>query len=115
ADEESLALLAWLIQMTAWLPLMIVGSYRDDEVPELPLRLPEMRVINLKRLSPDAITELSRSMLGAGGTQPQIVNLLQHETEGNPFFLVEVVRALAEEAGRLDKIGEMTLPKEVFT
>jgi tetratricopeptide (TPR) repeat protein len=52
--------------------------------------------------------------LGETGRQPQIVGLLQRETEGNVFFLVEVVRALAEEAGRLDKIGHMTLPEHVF-
>lgn len=115
ADEESLDLLALLVQMAAWLPLMIVGSYRDEELPNLPARLPEMQVIRLKRLSPNAIAELSRSMLGTAGSQARIVDLLQRETEGNPFFLIEVVRALAEEAGRLDKIGDMELPEHVFT
>ena len=33
---------------------------------------------------------------------------------GNTFFIVEVVRALAEEAGQLDQIGEMTLPSQVL-
>lgn len=115
ADEESLVLLAWLVQMAPWLPLLIIGTYRDDEQANLPVRLPDMRVIKLKRLSPEAVTELGASMLGTVGTQPRIVNLLQRETEGNPFFVIEVVRALAEEAGRLDKIGEMDLPEQVFT
>jgi tetratricopeptide (TPR) repeat protein len=47
------------------------------------------------------------------GRQKSILNLLQHETEGNIFFLVEVMRALAEEAGRLNQIGEMILPEQV--
>jgi oligopeptide transport system substrate-binding protein len=42
------------------------------------------------------------------------VALLQRETEGNPFFLVQVVRALAEEVGQLDQIGMTALPDHVF-
>ncbi len=115
ADEESLALLAWLNQIVAWLPVMIVGSYRDDERPELPSRLREMKMMKLRRLPVPSIADLSESMLGTVGRQPQIVSLLERETEGNPFFVIEVVRALAEEAGRLDKIGTMRLPQHVFT
>jgi hypothetical protein len=32
-------------------------------------------------------------MLGEAGKQPQVVDLLERETEGNVFFLIEVVRA----------------------
>jgi len=53
-------------------------------------------------------------MLGAAGRESQVVQLLQRETEGNPFFLVETVRVLAEEAGQLDRIGELALPVKVF-
>ncbi len=53
-------------------------------------------------------------MLGESGKQPDVVELLQRETEGNVFFLVEVVRALAEEAGQLERIGMVTLPAQVF-
>src|SRR5262249_715909 len=49
------------------------------------------------------------------GRQPELVTLLQHETEGNVFFLVEIVRALAEQAGQLDRVGEMSLPGHVST
>jgi tetratricopeptide (TPR) repeat protein len=53
-------------------------------------------------------------MLGEVGTQPDVLTLLQRETEGNAFFLVETVRALAEEAGQLAAIGMMPLPDRVF-
>src|SRR5690606_28002722 len=33
ADDESLALLAWLNRLAMQMPLMIVGSFRDDEAP----------------------------------------------------------------------------------
>jgi tetratricopeptide (TPR) repeat protein len=43
-----------------------------------------------------------------------VLNLLQEETEGNVFFLVETVRAMAEEAGGLQSVGGTTLPESVF-
>ncbi|MFN8487374.1 MAG: hypothetical protein U0350_07255 [Caldilineaceae bacterium] len=48
------------------------------------------------------------------GGDSHILTLLQQETEGNVFFLVEVVRALAEESGGLAHIGKTTLPAAVF-
>jgi predicted ATPase len=112
--RESLDVLRQLVPLVANLPLLIVGSYRDDESPELPDQLPRMRVIKLERLSEREITELSGSMLGEVGRQAEVLALLQRETEGNAFFLVEVVRALAEEAGRLSDIGRVALPARIF-
>jgi tetratricopeptide (TPR) repeat protein len=111
---ESLDVLKQLNLIASGLPLLIIASYRDDEMPNLPQKLPEMQVIKLERLSHNAISELSISMLGTQGGQPQILELLERETEGNVFFLVEVVRTLAEEAGRLSQIATMTLPRQVL-
>ncbi len=115
AGSESLTLLARLAQFIQDLPLLIVGSYRDDERPELREQLPNAQVLKLKRLNEDSIVELSAAMLGEQGRQPQLLDFLERETEGNVFFLVEVVRALAERAGQLDHVGEMPLPERVFT
>jgi predicted ATPase/tRNA A-37 threonylcarbamoyl transferase component Bud32 len=114
ADDESLGLLAWLNRLSAQMPLMIVGSFRDDEAPQLPERLPDMHVLRLNRLSHDAIGELSEHMLGAAGADPQVVDFLEKETEGNVFFLVEVVRSLAEEAGTLERVADLTLPSHIM-
>jgi tetratricopeptide (TPR) repeat protein len=114
AGSESLALLDRLTQGVSDWPLLLVGNYRDDERPHLPDDLPEMQVLKLERLTEQNIAELSASMLGPAGRRQPVVDLLQRETEGNPFFLVEVVRALAEEAGQLDGIGLMTLPVRVL-
>src|SRR3712207_8991475 len=57
---------------------------------------------------------LTESMLGTSEQEDQIVDLLQRETEGNVLFIVEVVRALAEDAGDLSSIGYKTLPAHVF-
>lgn len=114
ADDESLALLAWLNRLATHMPLMIVGSYRADEAPDLPARLPKMNVLQLKRLGHDAIGQLSEHMLGEAGAAADVVDFLEKETEGNIFFLVEVVRSLAEEAGQLDRVGNITLPSHIM-
>lgn len=111
---DSLDVLKQVNPLTADSALMIIGSYRDDEKPTLPDELPQMQKIKLERLTEEAIAELSKSMLGESGNQPQVLDLLKKETEGNVFFLVEIVRTLAEEAGWLNNIGRMTLPKQVL-
>jgi tetratricopeptide (TPR) repeat protein len=114
AHSESLLLLARLVTRASGLRLLLLGSFRDDEAPDLPSRLPGMELLRLPRLDAGEIAVLSQSMLGAPGARSHLVELLRRETEGNPFFLVEVVRALAEEAGGLDRLGHMVLPERVF-
>jgi tetratricopeptide (TPR) repeat protein len=111
--RESLIVLARLSRTVAEKRLLLVGSYRDDERPDLPTALPGMQVLKLGRLGPEAVAELSEAMLGAAGREPHVVDWLQRQTEGNPFFLVETVRALAEETGQLADIGSATLPARI--
>lgn len=111
---ESLEPLKALNRMVAENPILMIGSYRSEDRPDLPDDLPEMATLPLQRLAADQIAQLSVSMLGIAGKQPQVLDLLQTETEGNAFFLVETVRVLAEEAGRLEAVGQMALPEEVF-
>ena len=113
ADANSLGLLNWLKRSTPGERLFLLASYRDDERPTLPDEAPDMQVLALKRLSGESIAALSEAMLGAAGKQAALVDFLVRETEGNAFFVVEVVRALAEEAGRLDRVAGMALPEHV--
>ncbi len=112
--ESGLEILRQLTRLVTGLPLLIIGSYRNDEQSTLTAQLPLMQELPLNRLSPDEIAELSASMLGRVGENREVLSLLQRETEGNAFFLVEVVRALAEEAGRLSAIGQRPLPQQLF-
>lgn len=113
--SESLVVLRRLNRIVEGIPVLIVGSYRDDERPNLHRKLSSMQLLKLERLDRSAISDLSASMLGDDvGRKDTIVSLLQRETEGNVFFIVEVVRTLAEEAGQLGDIGNITLPKNVF-
>lgn len=115
ADGESLTMLNRLTQIARDLPLLIVGSFRDDEAPDFPWLLPSMEVITLKRLTPTYTAALAEAMLGSAGRNPDLIKLLQQETEGNTFFLVETVRALAEEVGKLENIGSTPLPMYLLT
>lgn len=111
--DESLSVLERLLEITEDHPLMIVGTYRSDENPDLPNQLSDMTHVLLNRLSSEAIAEISGAMLGETGERPDVLQLLQNETEGNVYFLIEVIRVLAEEAGNLDLIEMMELPAKV--
>ena len=113
--DTSLDLLKSLIGIIAELPILIIGTYRDDERPKLPEELGVSNTISLKRFETGDIEALSTAMLGKIGKKADLVNLLNQETEGNVFFLIEVVRALAEDVGNLGQIGTKTLPESVFT
>ncbi|MFW5748073.1 MAG: ATP-binding protein [Chloroflexota bacterium] len=104
-----------LIRVGATAPVMVIGTYRDDERGNLPDQFPEAAAIRLQRLNDQEIARLTASMLGQVGRRSPVVDLLKKETEGNVFFIVEVVRALAEDAGRIADIGQATLPTQMFT
>lgn len=111
---DQLMPLQQLLIMHKTLPhLMIVGSYRADEQPDFPGLLPEMQMISLTRLDQIAVGELSAAMLGESGSHPEIIQWLMRETEGNAFFMVEVVRSLAEMTGRLSDIASTSLPQRI--
>lgn len=113
--DDDLALLEKLSSKIAHLPLMILATYRDDESYNLAEKLPHMGFIKLHRLDYAEIMELSVSILGEkAGRKPDVVELLARETEGNAFFIIEVIRELADAAGMLDYVGTITLPESVF-
>ncbi len=114
--EENLPPLQHMVSVIETLSdVMMIGTYRDEEAPQLPEDLPGAELLNLSRLDEHAIVELSAAMLGHAGTQQPVIDLMKRETDGNIFFMVEVARALAEDAGALTNIGRVTLPEQVFT
>jgi tetratricopeptide (TPR) repeat protein len=94
---------------------LIIANFRDDEAPQLPEQFPEMRSMPLKRLSRRDIQHVSESILGEAGRRRHVVQFLEEQSEGNAFFLIEIVRALAETTGSMAEIGVQTLPVQVFT
>ena len=112
-STDSLEPLHQINRFAATHPLLVIGSYRSDEDTDVAALLPQMQRIALDRLTSQHIDILATSMLG-NSAKPEVIDLLMRETEGNVYFIVETVRALAEDAGALEDVGIMTLPSSVF-
>jgi len=113
--SESLALLAWLTQPLATLPILLLCSLRDDEAPELPPTITDAQFLALRRLQIPDVAALGESIIGPAARRTDVLELLVRESEGIPFFIVEVVRSLAESAGRLEQIADAALPTRVMS
>lgn len=111
---ESLEPIRELLQIVNHLPLLLIGTYRDDERPDMLHELPSMTMLKLNRLSEHAIADLLRSILGEKRVTPQLVKLLARETEGNALFVTEIMRVLVEQTG-LGSSNAITLPERVFS
>ncbi|MEM7356314.1 MAG: AAA family ATPase, partial [Acidobacteriota bacterium] len=115
AGSESLDLLLTLQSRVSEWPLLLIGTYRDDERPDLSVTLADIPCLELQRVDRSTVAALAESMLGPRGKAAELVDFLYRETQGNLFFLVEILRALGEEAGRLDRIDPERLPEQVTT
>ncbi len=130
ADEATLLLLDHLARHLVAVPVLIVGTYRDVELDIRPalartldglIRERLVRQLPLARLPESALAEMLGAL--AGHEAPDaVVDLVFKETEGNPFFVEEVFRHLAEEGRLLDAdgrfrpdaaIGEFDVPENV--
>ena len=114
ADVASLELLRFLSAQLRDARLLFVCSYRPGERPDLPQLLPDFTLLPLTRLTVPQVADLCAAVLGESGRQPHLVDFVRQQSEGNTFFIVEVMRTLAEETGRLDQITTMSLPHSIF-
>lgn len=111
---ESFEVLKRLAPLANEMPLFIIGDYRIEESPDLYKQLPEAQYMRLERLDSNGIRTLATSMLGEEIGQDQtLLNMLERETEGNVLFVVEVVRALADDAGSLSNIDVQNIPERI--
>ncbi len=113
-DAPSLELLNAVARLCPHAAVLLVGSYRPGERPNLPQQLSDFTVLPLARLPSQQVANLCTAVLGENGRRPELINFLQRETEGNTFFIIEVMRTLAETTGRLDQISDAPLPLTVF-
>ncbi|MGH2815794.1 MAG: ATP-binding protein, partial [Actinomycetota bacterium] len=114
ADESTLLLLEYLAPHLPDMPVMVVGTFRDDEVePSSPLagilnQLVRQRLvtrIGLRPLTEDGVAAL---VAGLGGRQPPpaaLVRGIYAQSEGNPFFAEEIYLHLAESGVLFDDQG----------
>ena len=106
ADVPSLLLLQLLAGAVTHSALMVIGTYRDRELPpEHPLRAQagdfirrgETIEIAVGGLADKEVAGLLRALM-AFEPADDVVRRLQSQTAGNPFFLKELARSLGEEA-----------------
>ena len=115
AGESTLLLTEYLAPLLPDMPVLVLGTYRDDEV-DLHHQLARvigqlgrrrlLERVSLRRLTFDGV----RAMLQALAGQPapeQLVRLIDRETEGNPFFVEEVYLHLVESGVLLDEHGQV--------
>ena len=114
ADESTLLLLQHVAQTLTTTPMLFIGTYRDVELEttrpfaktlETLLRQKQATRISLRRL---AVTGVEEMLAALSGRQPpaSLARVVFEETEGNPFFVEEVFRHLAEEGKLFDETGK---------
>jgi tetratricopeptide (TPR) repeat protein/transcriptional regulator with XRE-family HTH domain len=105
ADSASLQLLLHLARYTRGSRVLLLGTYRDVEVGRgHPLeralvdlnreRLVERVVVH--RLGPEGASALIASTMGEAEVPAGLTTHIHRYTDGNPFFIQEVLRALME-------------------
>jgi len=113
ADEPTLLLLQHLAQLVGSTPLLIIGTYRDVELDvtrpfvktlESMVRQKQAVRISLRRLPVAGVEQMIEALSGQK-VPPSLVRVVFEETEGNPFFVEEVFRHLAEEGMLFDESG----------
>ncbi len=120
ADKPTLQLLRFISRELSNMNALVIGTYRDtDLVRTHPLSeaLAELnreggfQRINLKGLDEPAVDAYVRRRAAIEPT-PELVSRIYEETEGNPFFLSEMVNLMTEE-GALSGADDVTLPDGV--
>lgn len=100
ADEGTMRFLFSLdAEFFDGLPLLIVGTYRADEVgPDLRSLLAKQHVkkVLLGRLDETSVADIVRSMLAAPNAPGAFLEYLATQSEGNPFFVAEYLRAAVD-------------------
>jgi eukaryotic-like serine/threonine-protein kinase len=120
ADESTLALLIHLANRVSQLPIVIIGTYREDysqnnhaltrSLEEL-IRL-GVRPLKLGGLSKDAVAEILKGP-GQLPVPEKLVAAIFEESQGNPFFVEEVYRHLIEEGKIFDAAGQFRSEVEI--
>src|ERR1017187_8318489 len=114
ADEPTLLLLQHIGQMLSTSPMLLIGTYRDVELEvtrpfaktvEAMLRQKQASRISLRRLAVDGVEGMLAALSGQT-PPPSLARVVFAETEGNPFFVEEIFRHLAEEGKLFDETGK---------
>jgi class 3 adenylate cyclase len=108
ADASTRELLDYLARRLTDLPILILVTYRSDELSRRHSLLPVLQgwrrsglaeLIELEPLTPDGVREMLVAILGEDGFDPELHELMFERSEGNPFVLEEMLRELVDGYG----------------
>jgi predicted ATPase/class 3 adenylate cyclase len=105
ADIASILFLKFLARDLRHTPILLIATYREAEVRLAP-RMAELmgelgregKLITLRGISQDHVREFVEKS-GAETPDTALIAALHRATEGNPFFLTEIVRLMIAEGG----------------
>lgn len=130
ADQGTLGLVHYLLRNLRGERLLILAAYREVELDRMhPLSAALVNWnrerlatrVPLGRLSLDDTAALLAALFGQASVSPEFAQVLYRETEGNPFFIEEVVKSLIEQGeiyredgqwGR-KQVTELAIPQSV--
>lgn len=128
-DDTSLEFLLYAARRISSLPILILLTYRSDEVqPTLGHFLAQLereRLVtewSLSRLGAGEVDEMIRSIFDLGSPVPaDFLEAIHSLTEGNPFFIEEVLKSLVSSGdifyadGNWDRkpMSELNIPRSV--
>ena len=108
-DKSSAQLMHHLARKIYDNSILFLGAYRQDELmyveEELPMRetlsrLKEeetVRLMEVSRLDQPSVSEIVRSYINRGDLPEDFVWTIYRETEGNPFYIVEILDSMMQE------------------
>jgi eukaryotic-like serine/threonine-protein kinase len=121
ADKPSLLLLEYLARELTRLRVLIVCTYRDTDLSRTHPLSEALAALNreagfqrvvLRGLSRGEVAGYIRAVANVT-PRPELLDRIFEETEGNPFFLSEVVNLLTQEGKLTESISDIAVPDGV--
>jgi class 3 adenylate cyclase/tetratricopeptide (TPR) repeat protein len=124
AGAPELLLLKHLVRSAEPMRLLVIGTYRDTELSRIhPLAavLADLRTeVGVERMSLHGLDDAAVEALVAAAARHELdealvalAHAIRRETEGNPFFIGEVIRHLAESRALFQERGRWTYRGEI--
>lgn len=113
-DRETEAFLAYLIDHVSDTQILLLVNYRPEYQPAW-ARAAHCSQLRLEPLGPAEAQGLLTALLGDDPTLAPLKQLILEKTEGNPFFIEEVVQTLVEEQSLLGDAGHYRIEQTPAT
>ena len=118
ADGVTLDWLAYLARQLQGNRVLVIGTYRSEEADAVSqlrhglIRLDVLSELQLTELDTAAVLQVLQHLNGNVLDDEAVANRLKQATGGNPFFLMETLRALLE-AGQLTDAQRLADPEDL--